>query len=123
MLVNATTEMYERVEVFAKDCLFTCARVDRATVPEGMYAYDVRHDDDCQGIPCQIKPHVFVNHWGTIICAEPIEMSDCREFGEGFACRYLEEDDFNYTGRMACLNCYRKEHQPEEVLDLDDAMC
>ena len=118
MRYNAATENYERVEVFGKDCLFTCARIDRSTVPEGMYAYDVRHDDDCQGIPCQIKPHVLVNHWGTIICAEPIEM----EFEDVFACRYLEDGDFNYTGRMATLESYRKEHQHEEVLDLDDAI-
>lgn len=122
MSFNAATEMFERVEVFGKDCLFTCARIDRSTVPEGMYAYDVRHDDECQGDPCQIKPHVMVNHWGTIICAEPIEMSDCKELGEQFACRYLEEGDFSYTGRMTKLDSYRKEHQPEEALDLDDAM-
>lgn len=114
MAYNAVTERYERVEVFGKECLFTCARIDRTTVPEGMYAYDVRHDDDCQGEPCQIKPLVIVNHWGTIICAEPIEMSDCKEFGIQFACRYLEDGDFNYTGRISTLDDYRKGNQGEE---------
>ena len=123
MAYNAANESYERVVVFGKECLFTCARIDRTTVPEGLFAYDVRHDDDCQGIPCQIKPYVMVNHWGTIICAEPIEMSDCKEFGERFACRYLEDDDFNYTGRMATLDNYRKEHHPEEALDSDEVVC
>lgn len=123
MYYNAENGTYERVEVFGKECLFTCMRINRATVPEGLYVYDVRHDDDCMGDPCQIKPHVLVNHWGTIISAEPIEMSDCKEFGENFDCRYLEEDDFNYTGRMTTLESYRKEHQPEEVLDSEDVMC
>ena len=103
---NAVEERYELVEVFGRECLFTCARIDRATVPEGLYAYDVRHDDDCQGEPCEIKPHVLVNHWGTIICADPIEMSDCKEFGERFACRYLEEGDFSYTGESETLKGY-----------------
>lgn len=106
MRVDAAKEHYELVEVFGRECLFTSARIDRDTVPKGLYAYDVRHDDDCQGDPCQIKPFVFVNHWGTIICADPIEMSDCKELGEGFACRYLEEGDFNYLGEPETLKGY-----------------
>ena len=123
MYYNAVNESYDRVEVFGKECLFTCARIDRTTVPEYLYAYDVRHDDDCQGIPCQIKPYVMVNHWGTIICAEPIEMSDFKEFGDNYACRYLEEDDFNYTGVMTTLDNYVGHYFAEEVLDSEDAMC
>lgn len=121
MYYNAAEESYERVEVFGKECLFTCGRIDRTTVPEGMYAYDVRHDDDCQGIPCEIKPYVLVNHWGTIICAEPIEMTDLVQFGGNMACRFLDDEDFNYTGRMTTLDNYRKENQSKE-LDLNDAM-
>ena len=40
--------------------LFTCARIDRKTVPEDLSCYDVRHDDDCRGIACEIKPYVVV---------------------------------------------------------------
>lgn len=47
--------------------LFTSARIDRKTVPENLFCYDARHDDDCQGIACEIKPYVAVNHWGTIL--------------------------------------------------------
>ena len=103
---NAAEESYELVEVFGRECLFTCARIDRSTVPEGLYAYDIRHDDEGQGEPCEIKPHVLVNHWGTIICADPIEMSDCKDLGEAFACRYLEEGDFNYLGESETLKGY-----------------
>lgn len=102
MLRDAATESYERVEVFGKECLFTCSRIDRDTVPKGLYAYDVRHDDDCHGIPCQIKTFVMVNHWGTIICAEPIEM----EQNFNFHCRYLQEGDFNYLGEYETLEGY-----------------
>ena len=57
------------------------------------YAYDVRHDDECRGIPCEIAPFVMVNHWGTIILAEPLELPDDGR-------RYIDEDtDWNY----ACL--------------------
>ena len=47
--------------------LFTCLRVDRDTVPQGMYMYEVRHDDDQQGEPVQIANWIMVNHWGTLI--------------------------------------------------------
>lgn len=58
---------YELVQLFKHKCLFTSLRVARATVPEGLYAYDIRYDDDGIGIPCQIKEFVLVNHYGTII--------------------------------------------------------
>ena len=113
MLHNAAEERYERVVVLGKECLFTCLRIDRTTVPEGLYVYDVRHDDECQGDVCEIKPHVLVNHWGTIICLDPIEMSDMKEYGEKYACRFIEQDDFNYTGAMTTLDNYRYSRMPE----------
>lgn len=54
-------------------------------------AYDVRHDDECRGIPCEIAPFVMVNHWGTIILVEPLELPDGGR-------RYINEDtDWNYA--------------------------
>lgn len=57
-----------------KDMLFTCSRVDRQTVPKGMYLYEVRHDDFGRGDPCQIGEWIMVNHWGTLISNEPIKL-------------------------------------------------
>ena len=71
---NARTEQYEEITVFGKPALFTGCRLDRGTVPEGLYAYDVRHDDDHQGIPREIAKHILVNHWGTILLAEPLKI-------------------------------------------------
>ena len=39
---------------------------DRDTVPQGMYMYEVRHDDDQQGEPVQIANWIMVNHLGNI---------------------------------------------------------
>ncbi len=55
---------YELVIADEYPVLFTNARLDRNSVPKGLFRYDVRHDDDCQGIACEIKNHVLVNHWG-----------------------------------------------------------
>lgn len=65
MTFNAMTEHYEEITVCGKPALFTSIRIKRDTVPDGLYTYDVRHDDECRGIPCEIAPYVMVNHWGT----------------------------------------------------------
>lgn len=65
--------------------------IKRDTIPDGLYAYDVRHDDECRGIPCEIAPFVMVNHWGTIILTEPLELPDDGR-------RYIDEEtDWNYS--------------------------
>ena len=74
MRVNAMTEKFEDVTVLGHPMLFTCLRVDRDTVPQGMYMYEVRHDDDQQGEPVQIANWIMVNHWGTLISNRPIRL-------------------------------------------------
>ena len=64
---NAIKEIYDRVEVLGEKMFFTCGRIDRSTVPVGLHVFEVRHDDDCMGIPCQIADWIWVNHWGTLI--------------------------------------------------------
>lgn len=63
MTFHAMTEHYEEITVCGKPALFTSIRIRRDTIPDGLYAYDVRHDDECRGIPCEIAPFVMVNHW------------------------------------------------------------
>ena len=52
--------------------LFSDIRVSRGTVPKGLYAYDLRDDDDCSYTPCQVQKFVLVNYLGTIITKTPI---------------------------------------------------
>jgi hypothetical protein len=72
MSVNAREEEYEYVELFGKPGLFTNARIDRDTVPEGWYAYDLRGSDYDPGEPVTVEPSVVVNHAGTILTHELI---------------------------------------------------
>ena len=77
MTFNAMTEHYEEITVCGKPALFTSIRIKRDTVPDGLYTYDVRHDDECRGIPCEIAPYLLVYRafgrtcgscrlWGTV---------------------------------------------------------
>ncbi len=52
---------------------FTCLRVDRDTVPEGWYAYDIRHGDT--GNLCTVEEYVLVNHAGTFLTQRPVMMN------------------------------------------------
>ena len=60
MSVDARKERFELVEVFDRPMLFTCLRVDRNTVPKGLYLYEVRNDDDQCGIPVEIGRWIMV---------------------------------------------------------------
>jgi hypothetical protein len=68
------TEDFSEVTVFNRPALFTPSRINRNTVPDGYYLYEVRHDDDCQGDAVQIARSIFVNHWGSLIVKEEIQL-------------------------------------------------
>ena len=106
--INAKECKYEKLEILDVTVLFTSLRIDRNTIPEGLYAYDLRHDDEQQGNICQIKPFVLVNHWGTILSKEPIPLSDAGS-------RYVTEDDYSYTGESCTLEEFLAEEQNENM--------
>lgn len=74
MKIDARQEQFEQVELFGKPALFTNARVDRMTVPKGLHCYDLRGSDSDPGRPVTVEPKVGVNHAGTVITAEPVDM-------------------------------------------------
>lgn len=86
--INANDETYERFEILGRDALFTNARIDRTTLLAGLYAYDLRDNDDCSGEPSELKTKILVNHWGTVIVKKPIDGA------EGGI--ILTEDDYGY---------------------------
>lgn len=91
--VNAGEISYEGFSIFDREALFTNYRIDRSTVPEGLYAYDLR--DECDGEICQLKSHVLVNHWGTILGREPFE-----DAAEGIE---VTPEDYSYEGETLTL--------------------
>lgn len=105
--VNASEITYEGFSIFGREALFTNYRIDRSTVPEGLYAYDLR--DECDGEICQLKSHVLVNHWGTILVREPFEGA-----AEGIE---VTPDDYGYEGETLTLAEFMNfEHNQEETL-------
>ena len=111
MRVNAMTEKFENVTVLGHPMLFTCARVDRDTVPEGLYMYEVRHDDDQQGDPVQIANWIMVNHWGTLITNKLIRLEPSERINNAY--RDIDpEEDWNYEGSVATVKEYMEKNPP-----------
>ena len=71
---DAMEETFTEVQVLGRPALFHDLRIDRNTVPKGLYLYEVRHDDEGLGDPVQITKGIMVNHFGSIITREPIRL-------------------------------------------------
>ena len=56
---------------------FANVRVDRDTLPDGWYAYDLRHGDENDGEICEIKNgYINVNHFGTFYTTEKLPLNE-----------------------------------------------
>lgn len=97
------------VAVQGKPYLFTNFRVDRATVPKGFYAYDVQ-DSDCDGQFRNIQDHAIVNHWGTIIGLEELDLDE----NGCFECK-PDEDEPEYSAEGTYIGFSMKD-QAEYVV-------
>ena len=54
MNYDAQKVTYQEVTIFDRPALFTECRIDRTTVPEGVYRYELRHGDADWGEPIEL---------------------------------------------------------------------
>ena len=93
MAVDARTEEFQHIEVFDKFALFTNARIDRTTVPEGWYCYDFRGTGDDPGELRFIEESVVVNHSGSILVPEKLELPASGQLDAWDEFGFLDECD------------------------------
>lgn len=67
MYVNAKTKKMEHIEIFGKPALCSYGRIDRNTVPQGWFCYDLRGSDYDPGRPITLEDHVVVNYAGSVL--------------------------------------------------------
>ena len=67
-----TEALYEEVRFQNQPALFTSLWVKAAEVPEGLHRYEIRHED---GSPCQIARGILVDHYGTLLTSDPVQLS------------------------------------------------
>ena len=93
MAVDARTEEFQHIEVFDKFALFTNARIDRTTVPKGWYCYDFRGTGDDPGELRFIEESVVVNHSGSILMPEKLELPASGQLDAWDEFGFLDECD------------------------------
>ena len=100
---------YELVEIEDLPALFTNERITDADIPKGMYCYHLRHDDN--GNFCAIEKNVTVNHAGSIITKEPIEL------GEQGYISLNQDNSPNFLGENMSIYMFREydSEQSEEM--------
>ncbi|RGD66249.1 LPD28 domain-containing protein, partial [Hungatella hathewayi] len=72
----ANDEQYQEIELFEKPGLFSNGRIVRDNLPEGVYCYDLRGSDDDPGEPVSVEEKVQVNHAGSVLLTEPLELPE-----------------------------------------------
>lgn len=75
----------EPIKLFNKEVLYTDLRVNNLHLPDNIYRYELRHDDKCQGILCEIAPRILINFQGTILSDKKINLGK-----QGY--RLIDED-------------------------------
>lgn len=119
---DAKTDTYEEIELFGMKMLLTMARIDRASVPEGLHLYELRHSDEDWCDPVQIGKGVLVNFYGTVLSREPVEMG-----ADGFldldaeAIGYLDRGTVELTDYLAQKPTMQLRAQT--LTDADFPMC
>lgn len=106
-----TEEKLDVIEVLDRRALFSNGRLMPEQIPEGLYAYDLRHSDD-GGRFCAIEPKVGVNHGGTVL------MRDILDFGESGYIPLNEDTEPNFLGETMTVSEFAEEEAQDEAMQM-----
>ena len=103
----ANDEQYQEIELFDKPGLFSNGRIVRDNLPEGVYCYDLRGSDYDPGEPVCVEERVVVNHAGSVLLTEPLELA------EDGRLMLTEEEGLNFVGGFSTLTQFLQEHRKD----------
>lgn len=106
-----TEEKLDVIEVLDRRALFSNGRLMPEQIPEGLYAYDLRHSDDGDRF-CSIEPKVGVNHGGTVL------MRDILDFGESGYIPLDEDTEPNFLGDEMTPSEFAEEEAQDEAMQM-----
>lgn len=106
-----TEEKLDVIEVLDRRALFSNGRLMPEQIPEGLYAYDLRHSDDGDRF-CSIEPKVGVNHGGTVL------MRDILDFGESGYISLDENTEPNFLGETMTVSEFAEEETQDEAMQM-----
>lgn len=107
--VNFTDEEFDVIEIEGQTAMFTNGRMTDADIPKGIHCYHLRHGDD--GNFCTLEKSVTVNHAGSVIVKEPIDL------GENGCISLNNENAPNFTGKTMLMEelLFNEEEQSETM--------
>ena len=106
-----TEEKLDVIEVLDRRALFSNGRLMPEQIPEGLYAYNLRHSDDGDRF-CSIEPKVGVNHGGTVL------MRDILDFGESGYIPLDEDTEPNFLGETMTVSEFAEEEAQDETMQM-----
>lgn len=106
-----TEEKLDVIEVLDRRALFSNGRLMPEQIPEGLYAYDLRHSDD-GGRFCSVEPKVGVNHGGTVLLKEVLD------FGEQGYISLDEDTEPNFLGETMTVSEFAEEEAQDEAMQM-----
>lgn len=96
--VDAKEEVFDEIELLERTGLFTELRVNKDTIPDGVYCYELRHGDD-DSFPVEVEEKVGVNYFGAVFMTEKLELDKEGKLP-------IEYEDFGYTGEEMKLEAF-----------------
>lgn len=71
---NIFNMKFEVLTLFKNPVLFYPERISKDKIPQGIYRYEVREDDECRGEMVEIAEGIMYNFWGTILSNKEINL-------------------------------------------------
>jgi hypothetical protein len=102
-----TWTTYQEIELFDKPMLFSNNRITENDIPEGLFCYDLRYNDDNDKF-ASLEPKVTVNHAGSVITNEPID------FGEQGYIALTEETSPNFINNDVTIGEYMRDELSQD---------
>lgn len=98
---------YQGVELFDVPVLFANSRIDPASLPEGIYRYELRGADYDPGYPLTVEESVTVNHAATILTVVPLNIPERGYLRIG--------EELNMAGGMQRIHEYQSEMSERDL--------
>ena len=110
--VNFSDEKFEIIEIEGQTALFTNNRMTDADIPKGLHCYHLRHGDD--GNFCALEKSVAVNHGGSVIVNEPIDL------GENGCISLNDKNAPNFTGETTLMEeFFTNDEEQSESMEME----
>jgi hypothetical protein len=69
---NILDDSFMVATLFGKPVLCSQNRINPYFLPQGLFSYDIRYDDEHQGCEIEVADVVYMNYWLTIITKQKL---------------------------------------------------